>query len=274
MKISVEIGNRTYKIDGENPLDISIPLNFNGAQPNAYGVEKAQSKPCEAGEIVGDTRQNGSCNFEQITFIPHCNGTHTECVGHITNERISVHDCLKDAFIPTALISVEPENANKTSEIYATKLGENDKLITRKIIENALEIQNSRFKIQNSEGLIIRTLPNDESKLTREYLEIIPPFFSTEAMQFIAEQGIDHLLVDMPSIDRIFDEGKLANHRIFWNVEQGKFELNEKSLRNNTITEMIFVPNSIADGFYLLNLQIAAFAADASPARPILFKLL
>ncbi len=133
--------------------------------------------------------------------------------------------------------------------------------------------KNSKFKIQDSKGLIIRTLPNDESKLTREYLEIIPPFFSTEAMQFIAEQGINHLLVDMPSIDRIFDEGKLANHRIFWSVEQGKFELNEKSLRNNTITEMIFVPNSIADGYYLLNLQIAAFAADASPARPILFEI-
>ncbi len=273
MKISIEINNQIYTIDGENPLDISIPLNFNGAQPNAYGVEKAQSKPCEAGEIVGDTRQNGSCNFEQITFIPHCNGTHTECVGHITNERISIHDCLKDVFIPAALISVEPENANETNENYAIELNENDKLITRKAIENALQIQNSKFKIQNTEGLIVRSLPNDENKLKREYLEIIPPFFSTEAMKFIREIGIKHLLVDMPSIDRIFDEGKLSNHRIFWNVEQGKFELNEKSLRNNTITEMIFVPNSIADGFYLLNLQIAAFASDASPARPVLFRV-
>ena len=273
MKISIEINNQTYKIDSEKPLDISIPLKFNGAQPNAYGVEKAVSKPCEAGEIIGDTRGGGSCNFEQITFIPHCNGTHTECVGHITNERISVHDCLKDAFIPAALISVEPEDIDKTNETYAIKIIENNKLITRKLIENALEIQNSKFKIQNSEGLIVRTLPNDESKLTREYLEIIPPFFSTEAIKFIVESGVKHLLVDMPSIDRIFDEGKLSNHRIFWNIEAEKFELNEQSLKNNTITELIFVPNSIADGFYLLNLQIAAFATDASPSRPILFEI-
>ncbi len=266
MKILIEINNQTYKIDSAKPLDIAIPLKFNGAQPNAYGVEKAISKPYEAGEIVGDTRQNGSCNFEQITFIPHCNGTHTECVGHITNERISIHDCLKDAFTPANLISVEPENADETKETYPAELSENEKLITRKSIENTLQIPNSN-------ALIIRTLPNDESKLVREYLEIIPPFFTTEAMEFIVESGIKHLLVDMPSIDRLFDEGKLSNHRIFWNIEVGKFELNDKTRKNSTITELIFVPNEIKDGIYLLNLQIAAFASDASPARPVLFEI-
>ncbi|MCY7345238.1 MAG: cyclase family protein, partial [Pyrinomonadaceae bacterium] len=104
------------------------------------------------------------------------------------------------------------------------------------------------------------------------YADEIPPFFSTEAMRFISESGVKHLLADVPSIDRIFDEGKLSNHRIFWSVEPGKFELNEKSLLNHTVTEMIFVPDSIADGAYFLNLQIAAFAADASPSRPRLFR--
>ena len=291
MILSIQINHQIHKIDSENPLDISIPLDFNGAQPNAYGVEIAQSKPCEAENLIGDTRHGGSCNFEQVKFIPHCNGTHTECVGHITHERISVHDCLKDAFIPAILISVEPENASETNETYAIKLKKNDKLITRKSLESGLHLVRTQsgsdvVKLQKSEtptetkqlpatangSLIIRTLPNDESKLTREYLESIPPFFSTEAMKFIVEIGVKHLLVDMPSIDRIFDERKLSNHRIFWNVEQGAFELNEKSLINNTITELIYVPNEIADGSYLLNLQIAAFASDASPSRPLLFK--
>ncbi len=275
MILSFEINNQTYKIDGENPLDISIPLNFNGAQPNAYGVEKAMAKPCEAGELVGDTRRGGSCNFEQVKFIPHCNGTHTECIGHITNKRISVHDCLKDVFIPATLISIEPENASEANETYSVNLSETDKLITRNAIEKKLqnlETSNSKSQIPNPKSLIVRTLPNDESKLTREYLELVPPFFSTEAINFITEIGVKHLLVDMPSIDRIFDEGKLSNHRIFWNVGQGAFSINEKSLVNNTITEMIFVSDEITDGNYLLNLQIAAFASDASPSRPILFK--
>jgi hypothetical protein len=76
----------------------------------------------------------------------------------------------------------------------------------------------------------------------------------------------------MPSIDRIYDEGKLANHRIFWNVEPGSFEPNENSRVNNTITELIYVPNNVEDGNYLLNLQIAPFDSDASPSRPVIFK--
>ncbi len=270
MKIAIEINGKTYGIDANEPQHISIALNFNGAQPNAYGVEKASSKACEAGELVGDTRRGGSCNFERYEFIPHCNGTHTESVGHITHHRISIHDSLKDAFIPSTLISIKPENAFETSETYPVELNENDRLITKESLENALRNTDENFL----EGLIVRTLPNDESKLTREYLEKIPPFFSTEAMQFIGEKKVKHLLCDLPSIDRIFDEGKLANHRTFWNIAQGSFETNENSFTSRTITELIYVPENLPDGKYLLNLQIAPFASDAAPSRPLLFQII
>ncbi len=98
MKIAFEIKDKTYRINTDEPHSIAIPLNFNGAQPNAYGVEKATSKPCETGELVGDTRRGGSCNFEQYKFIPHCNGTHTESIGHITHERISDSRIIKRRF--------------------------------------------------------------------------------------------------------------------------------------------------------------------------------
>lgn len=272
-KLSIEINGSIYKIDADKPLSIAIPLRFGGAQPNAYDVERAASKPCEAGAIIGDTRRGGSVNFEQYKLIPHCNGTHTECAGHITHERISVHDCLKDSFVLASLISVAPEKASATNETYAVGLHADDLLITRKAIENsAFSTQHSAFNTIPT-ALIIRTLPNDESKLTRTYLNEIPPFFSTEAIEFIRASGVRHLLVDMPSIDRIFDEGKLSNHRIFWNIARGAFETSEKSLIHNTITELIFAPDEIADGNYLLNLQIAPFASDASPSRPILFAL-
>lgn len=275
--IELKINGRDLTIDAGKPLSIAIPLRFNGDQPNAYGVEKAISEAFQAGEIVGDTRRGGSVNFEQYKFIPHCNGTHTESVGHITHERISVHDCLIDSFILANLISVEPEKTSDSSEIYAVELNENDLLITRKALEKAL--RNSKLKILNSKfddlakALIIRTLPNVENKLTKTYLEQIPPFFTTEAMHLIREMSIAHLLVDLPSIDRIFDEGKLSNHRIFWNIEPGAFETSPGSLIHHTITELIYVPDEIADGDYLLNLQIAPFASDASPSRPVLFAI-
>ncbi len=240
-----------------NGIDISIPLEFDGEQPNAFGVEQAKSKACEYGSHVGDTRQGGSCNFEQVTLIPHCNGTHTECVGHITKERISVRTCLQDVIIPAVLVTVEPERPV-----------DGDLIITRRSLQAAIADEGVRVP----SALIVRTLPNDEGKLTRKYDEQnIPPYFAADAIEFIVESGFKHLLVDLPSIDRLFDEGKLANHRIFWNVEQGSFKISAKTRVNSTITELIYVPNEVPDGEYFLNLQIAPFDADAAPSRPILF---
>ena len=252
---------RSMLIDLEqlgDPIDISIPLRFNGPQPNAYGVEPAISKACEAGDIVGDTRRGGSVNFERVSFIPHCNGTHTECVGHITNERISVRDCLRDVLIPAVLVSVKPERAGEDWIIMRSEIQAKIKALT--------------YVWATDMALIVRTLPNDDSKLSREYGDIIPPYFSTEAMQYIVECGFKHLLVDMPSIDRIYDDGKLINHRIFWNVEPESFDTNAASRIYSMITELIYVPNEVADGEYLLNLQIPPFEADAAPSRPVLFK--
>ncbi len=257
-------------------FDISIPLKFNGTQPNAYGVERARSEPVRAGSLVGDTRQGGSVNFEQYTFIPHCNGTHTECVGHITNERISVRDCLTEILIPAVLISVEPTSIDETTTTGLSIFDGRDKVIAKDSLIERLasvedDIPHSALRIPHSKALIIRTLPNTGAKLSAEYGEDnIPPYFTADAMRLIVEHGFTHLLVDLPSIDRIFDEGKLINHRIFWNVEVGSFETNPQTRMNSTITELIYVPNEVPDGEYMLNLQIAPFDSDCAPSRPLL----
>jgi len=79
----------------------------------------------------------------------------------------------------------------------------------------------------------------------------------------MVDQGIEHLLIDLPSIDPEVDGGALAAHRALW-TEDG---------RHRTITELIRVPTSLTDGLYLLNLQVAAFENDAAPSRPVVFAL-
>jgi arylformamidase len=239
----------------QRTIDISIPLRFDGPQPNAFGVDAATAT------AIGDTRDGSSVNFEQYTFIPHCNGTHTECVGHITDERISVRDCLIDVIVTALLVSVEPE------------LEGEDRILSLSSLKNAGVQPPATAGGSDTEqrALIVRTLPNDGSKLSRRYDdENIPAYFTADAMQLIVERGFTHLLVDLPSIDRIFDEGKLTNHRIFWNVEPGSREINANTRIHATITELIYVPNDIADGEYLLNLQIAPFDSDCAPSRPVL----
>ncbi len=259
--------------DLNSPLDISIPLRFGGGQPNVYGVDPAKSKPCEYEDFVGDTRRGGSVNFEEYTLVPHCIGTHTECVGHITDERISVRECLKDVFCEAILITVKPENATLSEDSYPFEYQEDDSFFTKRIIENTLKKYNQDSPSTSHLSLIIRSLPNDESKLNKSYDKPVPPFFSNEAMRFIVESGFRHLLVDLPSIDRLYDDGKLSNHRIFWNVEADGRKATEKTRVHSTITELAYIPNDIKDGRYLLNLQIAPFETDAAPSRPVLFEI-
>ncbi len=260
-----------------DPIDISIPMRFVGPQPNAYGVETATSLACLAGDIVGDTRRGGSVNFEQYTFIPHCNGTHTECVGHITEERISVLDCLRDVFVEADLVSVEPEDIDGelliTVGMLRAAVGSEPPALAGGVgVVSNSPSEPPAYAGGSDKALVVRTLPNDDSKLERLYGEgNVPPYFTREAMEYIVECGFKHLLVDMPSIDRIFDEGKLTNHRIFWEVEPGSREINKQTRIYSTITELIYVPNEVPDGKYLLNLQIAPFVSDATPSRPILF---
>jgi len=263
MKAEVEIENKKYNVDFSKGIDISIPLKFNGDQPNTYGVDKAMAKPYQDGNFIGDTRKGGSCNFETYSFTPHCNGTHTESIGHITDERISILFSLKVEMIPSILISVTPKS---TTENYKPELNSDDIVITKEDLELQLKDINSEFL----KGLIVRTLPNPESKKSRDYMKENPSFFSIEAMEYIVSLGVQHLLVDTPSVDRLLDEGHLSAHNIFWETKGKEVNPNTK---NKTITEMIFASENIKDGSYLLNLQIPAFVSDAAPSRPILYKV-
>ena len=242
-----------FQIDLSKPIDISITLSNTDKNPIAWYIEKPEIEPVKFGDWVGKVSEGSSTNFNNIFFNPHGHGTHTECLGHITREFYSINQCLKQFFFTAELISIEPENVN------------DDLVITKHQIEKAL-------KGKNPEAIVIRTLPNLQSKQSTNYSKTNPPYLAEEAATYIREIGIQHLLIDLPSVDREEDEGKLLAHKAFWNVKDVN-NLNADARLNCTITEMIFVEDEIQDGSYFLNLQIASFENDASPSKPILYKI-
>ena len=253
----------------EKSYHIGIPVDFNGVQPNHFGAPMALSEPLKANGFVGSTRLGGSCNVAAITMVPHCNGTHTECVGHISSHEEAIHECLKDTLVPATLISIKPVQGKDTDETYAPNKEDSDLLITKASLEHALNESSNPF----SEAVIIRTIPNPISKKGVSYgAHSQVPFLSFDAVKFLKRLKIKHLLVDFPSIDKMYDEGKLNNHHFFWGRGAHKAEQHEND-QYKTITEMIYVDNEISDGYYLLNLQIPSFMADAAPSRPILYPL-
>jgi kynurenine formamidase len=242
-----------FEIDLSKPIDISIPLTNTDENPIAWYIEKPVIEPVVFGDWIGKVSEGkSSTNFNNIFFNPHGHGTHTECLGHITNDFYSINQSLKQFFFVAKLITIEPE-----------KIGD-DFVITKDQIVNLFT--------EKTEALIIRTLPNQLEKKSRKYSNTNPPYLSEEAAIFIRESEIQHLLIDLPSVDKEHDEGKLLAHKAFWNVKD-THNLNSDARFNATITEMIYVSDEIEDGNYILNLQIASFENDASPSKPILYKI-
>jgi kynurenine formamidase len=253
LKTIIHYKGRHIEIDLSKPIDISIPLSNTDANPIAWYIEKPQIEPVRFGDWTGKVSEGSSTNFNNIFFNPHGHGTHTECLGHITREFYSINQCLKQFFFTAELISVQPE------------MKDGDLFITKAQIEKGVNGK-------TTEAIVIRTLPNPVSKKHKNYSNTNPPYLLEEAAAFIRESGIKHLLIDLPSVDRENDEGKLVSHKAFWNVKDVD-NLNADARMDCTITEMIFVEDNIIDGSYILNLQIASFENDASPSKPILFKI-
>ncbi|WP_242091958.1 cyclase family protein [Aestuariivivens sediminicola] len=247
MLATIQYHSRKLKIDFSKPLDISIPLRASKTNVNAWYLEEPKIEPVREGEWVAAVSEGASINFNTIHFNPHAHGTHTECAGHITERVYSINKHLKQYFFLAELITVASERLN------------GDEIISKKQIQFALGNK-------KRDAVVLRTIPNTKEKLTRQYSHTNWPYLTEEAVNYLVKKGIKHLLIDQPSIDKEKDEGKLLAHHAFWNTK-GKLRLDA------TITEFIYVPNSIKDGTYFLNLQIAPFENDAAPSKPVLYKI-
>jgi arylformamidase len=268
VEIYIRRDNQRWRADLRAPQDLSIPLRFDGPQPNFFGAPSAQADPFQTGDFTGSVALNASCNCATYTLTPHCNGTHTECVGHITREAVSVRDIGVDTLQLARLISVKPQRASTSSEAVENVSRADDLVITNAAL-GSIDAQ------QQCKALIVRTLPNDSTKLQRRYEESSTvPYFSVAAMQTIVSAGISHLIVDLPSVDRADDAGRLLAHRTFWGMAPGETRASRALRPHATITELAYIPDEVLDGWYALALQIAPFEADAAPSRPIIYPLL
>jgi len=246
MKATIQYNSRKLQIDLANPLDISISVKSSGVK--AWYVEDPKVEPVVMGDWVGSVKKGASVNFNNISFNPHGHGTHTECVGHITKQNESVNQSIKTFFMLAELITLAPEKRN------------DDFVISKKQLQFALGNK-------KRDAVVIRTIPNTIEKLNQTYSNTNPAYLLSEAAIYLREKNIKHLLIDLPSVDREKDEGRLLSHKAFWNVD-GNIR------QEATITELVFVPNTIPDGEYFLNLQVAPIENDAAPSRPVLYKII
>lgn len=261
-----EVQGRRLRVDFGKPASLAIPLDFAGPQPACFGAPPAAARPLEIGGFVGDTRAGGSCNCEVLTFAPHCNGTHTECVGHVTDDRVAVADRVTGGVALALLVTVAPAEAAQTAEDSDPAPANGDRLVTAASLRAATEGQRG----PRPTAIVVRTQGGDGPH--RDYRGPAPaPYLTRQAAAFLVESGIETLVLDLPSADRADDGGKLTAHRIFFGLPPGSRRASEAARPRASITELAWIPPALADGLYLLDLQLPAFRSDAAPSRPLLY---
>ncbi len=248
MQIRVHHSGQDYTVDLDQPIDISIPLISGAEGPNCFWAPPFETSPLKAGDFIGSLEAGAPVNFYNIKLNPHGNGTHTECVGHIKKGNYSINDSLKRFHFITQLITVLPQ-----------KIENDDRIVNKSQVIPYLS--------KDINALIIRTQPNHPDKLNKVYSGTNPCYLDHQLVKELVERGINHLIVDLPSIDKEEDGGELLAHHAFW-IE------GEKIHDDRTITEMVFVPDSIKDGNYFLNIQITSMILDASPSKLLLYELI
>ncbi len=243
MKSTIVLKDATYFIDITKPLDISLAVQHN-AGVGAWYIDQPKITHVEVDGYVGKVKLGGSTNFNDVFFNPHSHGTHTECLGHITSEFYSINDVISQTFCSAQLISVLPQEQD------------GDAVITAAMFKD----------LENVDAVVIRTLPNTDVKKTVNYSNTNPPYLLEEVMLLLRDKGVKHVLIDLPSVDKEKDNGALLAHKAFWNYDGNR-------RYDATITELIYVPSTIIDGMYILDLQVAPIINDAAPSRPILYKV-
>ena len=273
MIAELTIGGQKIRAALDRGVSLAIPVEFGAPGPRHFGAPPPISVPYSVSGFSGSVATGASCNCSVISLNPHCRMTHTESVAHLTREPGDTWRIVPRGLLPAVVVSVQPEPASESSESTDPQPWATDTLITRRRLRAAWPV--SRPPLSNVEpvAVIVRTLPNDAGKRTRDYTDIVPPYLTREAVEWLLEKRIEHLVLDVPSVDRTHDEGHLVGHRLFFGLPPGSHSRGDAARARSTVTELAFIPDEVADGPCVLALAVPAIGGDAVPSQPIVYPL-
>lgn len=247
MTITLEHQGRTYLCDLSRPIHISHIINQGDKNPRCFYAPLAAFDPVIYDGKPISTSAGAPVNFYNITINPHGTTTHTETISHISNEWIPIEGVFSKYHFMAHLCTIALTNGLK-----------GDVCIDREDLE-AIKT------CMDIEVLIIRTLPNDNDKSSKDYSGKNPPYFTERAMKFIAESQVKHLIIDLPSVDKEEDGGALLAHKIYWHID------NNNPKKYKTISELAYIPSVYPDGLYLCHFGIMRLSLDVSPSNITLY---
>jgi kynurenine formamidase len=269
MIAKLQIAGQEIRVDLDRGVSLAIAVEFGAMGPRHFGVPAPTSEPFSIGSFTGSVATGASVNCSTMTITPHCQMTHTESVAHLTREPGDAWRVVPRGLLPAVVVSVTPEDARESSESSDPPPWGTDSLITRRRLRAAWPM----MRMAEPVAAIVRTLPNETSKRSRDYTDVVPPYFTREAVAWLIEKRIEHLVLDIPSLDRTHDHGHLVGHRLFFGLPPGSHSRGDAARSRATITELAFIPDEVLDGPCVLALAVPALGGDAVPSQPIVYPL-
>jgi arylformamidase len=262
------------RFNWSQPIDITLPVRFSAPQTRAWGIALASQLPWRDGTFVGEIAEGGSVNCREMHIVAHSAGTHTECVGHIVANPVTMADIDLRPVSLAAMVSVPLHQLGASGDTYGGTSLADDAVVTSSALRNALARigKPPRSEFQPT-SLVLRTEIDGLIRTGRDWSNTNPPYLTTEAVDTLRDAGFLDILLDIPSIDREWDGGGLPSHHRWWDLPAGVLHL-QGTTSHRTITELIEVPQTLPDGWYGLLLQVPSIASDAVPSRPVLYPLI
>ena len=294
MKAEVKLEGQVFHVDLSAGKSIARTIAVAATKATLdIGAIAVQSKTFQDGDFVGDMSLGGSCNVSVLKVNPHCCGTHTETLMHVMPEEAAAARPTIDLVAPKGLQlslvltlkTCSLAEARDCDESFTEHAHSDDRLVSVAALSAALSSAaqsmprgyaawDSAKKESLGKSLVVRIAEDDPAMANSPWAfgSDVSPYFTSDAIELLNDQGVVHLLVEFPSVDRLDDGGRLANHHKFWNFDQESRDLAE-AWPEKTITEMIEISPSIKDGLYLLSIGVPPVRTDAMISRPVLFEL-
>ena len=248
LRIELDHFGRVWKAQGP-PVDLSVPVDPLSGLPKAWYKGPAEVHPVRSDGWVGSVAEGGAVNFRDVLFNPHAHGTHTETHEHIHDTFDPIDHHVRSGAIPFVLPSylVDAPPCETKGDLV--------------VLLQALEHHSKTIELLQPKAMVIRTGHGQDLK---DWSQSNPPYLEAGFAERLAAWNIDHLLIDLPSVDREVDGGILRAHNAFF----GPYTSPRKGA---TISELLRIPNGLLEGAGLLALQVAPFINDAAPSRPVWF---
>lgn len=248
LRLSLEYHGHVWSASGQ-PVDLSVPVNPHSGLPRAWYKGPATLNPVRSENWVGSVAEGGAVNFRDLNFNPHAHGTHTETREHIHDVFQPIDARVRSAslpfILPAFLVHAMPESQG------------NDWVVPTTSLTSSVE----KIRSYKPKAVVLKCT---NASVNRDWSDTNPPFLEAGLAEMLCSLEIEHLLVDLPSVDQEIDGGALRAHNAFFGPESSP-------RANATISELLCVPEGLQEGPGLLALQVAPIVNDASPSRPVWF---